>query len=61
MEKSLPKKPTIAQVIDDVCTLAYGDKEYDFSKEEHEKLRIILESLRKVQSHEEDKMNSIDD
>ena len=54
-KKAYPKKPTIAQVIDDVCTLAYGDKEYDFSKEEHEKLRIILESLRKVQSHEEDK------
>ena len=34
---------------------AYGDKEYDFSKEDHEKFRIILESLRKVQSHEEDK------
>ena len=54
-KKAYPKKPTIAQVIDDVCTLAYGDKEYDFSKEEHEKLRIILESLRKVQEHKEDK------
>ena len=54
-KKTYPKKPTIAQVIDEVLEFAYGDKKHDFSQEEHEKLRVILESLRKVQSREEDK------
>lgn len=51
-KKVFPEKPAIRHVYEEVEELAYGHSQYDYSKEDHEKLSIIYDGLRELLAKE---------